>query len=51
MALAVATLVMVLIFYTPEVAGGAMLGSLISLGIASACFYAALRIGPTGSAK
>jgi len=42
--LGLATVVMAVVFYTPGVSGRALGGSLLYLGIASACFYAFLRM-------
>ena len=42
--LAIASLVLAFVFYTPDASGRAVLGSALYLGIAIVCFYAFFRM-------
>ena len=47
--LAIGTVVMAMLFYTPAASSRALLGSLLYVGIAVTCFYAFLRMRSAGS--
>lgn len=48
--LAIGTVAMAQLFYTPTASPSALWGSLLYFGIAVACFYAFYRIRPVASA-